>query len=181
MILADHQIADRCRTKSVSMIEPFDLRQVEPASYDVRLGNDFLVFERDHTPFIDLDKPADITKHVFINDGGYFLLHPGEFVLGVTAERINMPEDLVGRIEGKSSLGRLGLIVHATAGYVDPGFCGPLTLEMTCLHPLPIKLRPLYKIAQISFHEMSEPPVEPYKGRYQGAVSVEASRYGVGA
>lgn len=160
------------------LMQPFRKHNVQPASIDVTLGNMFRVFERDSTPFIDLDSPVDITKEVVIVPGGYFLLHPGEFVLGVTEERVCMPDDLVARIEGKSSVGRLGLMVHVTAGYIDPGFRGPITLEMTCLHPLPIKLRPGKLIAQLSFHEMCMPARKPYAGRYQDAKGVQSSRYG---
>lgn len=195
MILPDFKIRELCqdftwvrypdvhhgeeRTEpQTPLIEPFNEDQVEPASYDVRLGNDFLVFERDETLAVDLDNPADITKKVHIPDGGYFLLHPGEFVLGVTRETLHMPNGLVARIEGKSSIGRLGLMVHVTAGYIDPGFNGPVTLEMTGLHPLPIQLRPGKLIGQISFHMMLHPAEKPYQGRYQGAQGVEASKYG---
>lgn len=160
------------------LIEPFNPEQLSPASYDVRLGNDFKVFQRDDTESIDLKDPVDITKDVHIPDNGFFLLHPGEFILGVTKEVVNMPDDLVSRIEGKSSVGRLGLMVHVTAGYIDPGFVGAITLEMTGLHPLPIKLRPGKLIAQLSFHQMTSPAREPYKGRYQGDRTVASSRYG---
>lgn len=160
------------------LIEPFTPEQVQPASYDVRLGNEFKIFERDHRTEIDLDDPADITKHVHIRDGDYFTLHPGEFVLGVTKEKVNMPDDLVSRIEGKSSVGRLGILVHVTAGFIDPGFRGPITLEMASLHPLPVKLRPGKLIAQLSFERMAQPAAEPYRGRYQDATGVESSKYG---
>jgi dCTP deaminase len=175
MILSDLEIRELCAYRG--LLDPYDSQQVEPASYDVRLGQDFLVFERDATTAIDLNDPVDITKKVHIEYGDYFLLHPGEFVLGVTLETVNMPHDLVARIEGKSSVGRLGLMVHVTAGYVDPGFCGPITLEMASLHPLPIMLRPGKLIAQLSFHRMSKPAEKPYAGRYQNAAGVEASRY----
>jgi len=194
LILPDNQIHKLCqrgtrredvprtqvRTHSeLPLIEPYNASQVEPASYDVRLGNEFLVFQRDATPYIDLNDPVDITRHIEVEDGSYFLLHPGEFVLGVTMETVNMPNNLVARIEGRSSIGRLGLMVHVTAGYIDPGFRGPVTLEMTCLHPLPILLRPGKRIAQLSFHEMTGPASSPYNGRYQGAFGVEPSKFGL--
>lgn len=175
MILTDHQIRDLGKR---GVIAPYAHDQVGPSSYDVRLGNDFRVFQRDATPFIDLDDPEDITRPVSIADEDYFLLHPGEFVLGVTRERVEIPDHLVATVEGKSSIGRLGLVVHVTAGYIDPGFHGPITLEMACFHPLPIALRPGKLIAQLSFHEMSAVPEHPYRGRYQNATSVEASKYG---
>jgi dCTP deaminase len=175
VILPDHQIS---KLGQRGVISPFDPAQLEPASYDVRLGNDFKVFQRDFTPYIDLEDPVDVTRHVSVDDGDWFLLHPGEFVLGATKEVVHMPNNLVGRIDGKSSLGRLGLVIHVTAGYIDPGFQGPITLEMACFHPLPIALRPGKLIAQLSFHEMSAPAAEPYNGRYQGATTVESSKYG---
>ncbi len=176
MILADHEIRKLCETRG--LVTPYMPANIQPASIDVRLGDEFRVFERDSTTHVDLDDPVDITKLVKIKDGEYFLLHPGEFVLGSTVERVSMPTDLVSRIEGKSSVGRLGLMVHVTAGYIDPGFVGNITLEMTCLHPLPIKLRPGKLIAQISFHSMASPAEEPYKGRYQNDTGPAASRYG---
>jgi dCTP deaminase len=168
------------KTTSVApMIEPYTPDQVGPASYDVRLGNDFKVFERDDTVAIDFANPADITKHVTVEDGGQFVLHPGEFALGVTTEKVNLPNNVVGRIEGKSSIGRLGLMIHITAGYIDPGFRGPITLEMVGVHPLPLILRPGMLIAQISFHETSMAAQQPYQGRYQDAESVQSSRFGM--
>jgi len=163
---------------AVPMIEPYNEEQLEPASYDVRLGNHFKIFERDETPFIDLEDPADITKDVYVKDGGYFLLHPGEFCLGSTMEVVHMPDDIVSRIEGKSSVGRLGVQVHVTAGFIDPGFNGPITLEMASHHPLPVKLRPGKLIAQLSFERMEGKAEEPYQGRYQNAQGVESSKYG---
>jgi dCTP deaminase len=177
-VLADHQIRRRCNGVNGMMIEPFTDSQVEPASYDVRLGSDFLVFERDETPFIDMHSPVDITKPVSVREGGHFMMHPGEFALGRTVETVNIPNDLVARIEGKSSVGRLGLMIHITAGYIDPGFRGPITLELYCVHPLPVMIYPGDKIAQLSFHEMSSTPSQAYNGRYQDASSVEASKFG---
>lgn len=184
MILSDAEIHFRCRfpnsalgKSALPLIEPYETKQLEPASYDVRLGNDFKIFQRDATHCIDLDDPADITKDVHVPDGGEMVLHPGEFILGVTKEKVNMPDDLVSRIEGKSSVGRLGIMVHVTAGYIDPGFEGNITLEMASMHPLPIILRPGRKIAQLSFHRMSEPAQNPYRGRYQGDTTVVSSRY----
>jgi dCTP deaminase len=173
MILNDREIRER----GEHMISPFNPKQVEPASYDVRLGNHFRVFERDATPYIDLASPVDITKEVIIADEEHFMLHPGEFALGVTREVLSMPDDLVARIEGKSSVGRLGIMVHVTAGYIDPGFHGAVTLEMASLHPLPIMLRPGKLIAQLSFMLMMEPAERPYRGRYQGDTTVSPSRY----
>lgn len=178
MILPDHEIIKLCeRSRGKRMIEPFTRDQVEPASYDVRLGNDFKIFQRDDKTAVDTRDPVDITKDVRVNDG-YFLMHPYEFALGVTFERVHMPNNIVGRIEGKSTIGRLGQMIHITAGYIDPGFEGNVTLELLSVHPLPVMLWPGMKIAQISFHEMKSPAAWPYQGRYQNATGVESSKYG---
>lgn len=175
MVLADHQIRSRR-----GMIDPFADSQVEAASYDVCLGHDFLIFQRDDTPYIDMRNPKDITKSVRVHgDNNYFTMHPGEFALARTMEVVNIPNDLVARIEGKSSVGRLGMMIHITAGYIDPGFRGPITLELFCVHPLPVLIYPGDRIAQLSFHEMSSTPSKPYAGRYQDADGVQSSRYGV--
>lgn len=167
------------------VIEPWDPALVQPASVDLRLGNSFRVFHNHRTSAIDLrDPPTNLTEHVPVDDGQAFVIHPGEFVLGVTVERVAIPDDIVARIEGKSSLGRLGLIVHATAGFVDPGFEGTLTLEITNLTRVPIKLYPRLPIAQLSFMELDAPAEVPY-GRpelgshYHGQVEATESRYGV--
>ncbi|HEU4656921.1 MAG TPA: dCTP deaminase [Capillimicrobium sp.] len=165
-------------------IEPWDPGMVQPASVDVRLGNSFRVFHNHRTSAIDLrEPPTNLTEHVTVADGQSFVIHPGEFVLGVTEERVTIPDDVVARIEGKSSLGRLGLIVHATAGFVDPGFEGTLTLEITNLTRVPIKLYPGLPIAQLSFMELDEPALLPYGhpelgSHYHGQVEATESRYG---
>lgn len=175
MLLPDHQLHKRC---AEGLVDPYIINNVQPASIDVRLGNYFKVFVPHAEKAIDLDDPVDITKMVHVGDDEIFVLHPGEFALGVTMERINMPNDLVGRIEGKSSVGRLGLIVHATAGFIDPGFSGRVTLEMANLLPIPLVLRPGKLIAQISFQMMLAAVAQPYNGRYQGDDTVASSRYG---
>lgn len=165
-------------------IEPWDPGMVQPASIDLRLGNSFRVFHNHRTPAIDLrEPPTNLTEHVQAEDGGSFVIHPGEFVLGVTEERVAIPDDVVARIEGKSSLGRLGLIVHATAGFVDPGFEGTLTLEITNLTRVPIKLYPGLPIAQLSFMTLDAPALLPYGhpelgSHYHGQVEATESRYG---
>lgn len=177
MILPDYELHSLCAHKA--LVHPYILNNVQPASIDLRLGDEFRVFHNHEHKFVDLDSiPDDLTELVTIADDGHFTLHPGEFVLGVTAEIVRMPNDIVGRVEGKSSLGRLGLIVHATAGFIDPGFHGRITLEMTNLLRIPIVMRPGRLIAQISFQHMSGPADNPYNGRYQGDLSVSASRYG---
>jgi dCTP deaminase len=162
-------------------IEPWDPALVQPASVDLRLGDSFRVFHNHRTAAIDLrDPPTNLTEEVVNTD--VFVIHPGEFVLGVTREHVELPDDIVARIEGKSSLGRLGLIVHATAGFVDPGFKGTLTLEITNLTRVPIKLYPGLLIAQLSFMALDAPAERPYGSEelgshYQGQTAATESRY----
>src|SRR3954452_20631805 len=139
-------------------IEPWDPAMVQPASVDLRLGRTFRVFHNFRVPAIDLAAPpGNLTERVEIGDDESFVIHPGEFVLGRTEEVVEMPDDIVSRIEGKSSLGRLGLIVHPTAGFVDPGFGGALPLEITNLTRVPIILGPGKPIAQLSFMTLDQP------------------------
>jgi dCTP deaminase len=165
-------------------IDPFDDSMVQPASVDLKLGPSFRVFHNFRVESIDIaDMPTGLTELVEIADDEPFIVHPGEFVLGRTAEYIEMPDDLVSRVEGKSSLGRLGLIVHATAGFVDPGFKGTLTLEITNLTRVPIKLWAGRPIAQLSFMTLDRPAERPYGhpdlgSHYQGQVESTESRYG---
>jgi dCTP deaminase len=164
-------------------IEPWDPAMVQPASVDLKLGTSFRVFHNHRLPAIDLaEPPRNVTEHVRVEDGQSFVIHPGEFVLGNTVEHVSMPDDLVARIEGKSSLGRLGLIVHATAGFVDPGFAGTLTLEITNLTRVPIVLWPGKPIAQLSFMTLDRPAERPYGhpdlgSHYHGQVEATESRY----
>jgi dCTP deaminase len=165
-------------------IEPWDAGLVQPASVDLRLGDSFRVFHNHRAAAIDLaDPPANLTEQVVIEGDEPFVIHPGEFVLGRTLEWVEIPDDVVARIEGKSSVGRLGLIVHATAGFVDPGFQGTLTLEITNLTRIPIKLYAGRPIAQLSFMALDAPAERPYGhaelgSHYQGQVDATASRYG---
>jgi dCTP deaminase len=165
------------------VIDPWDEALLQPASVDVRLGDSFRVFHNHRVTAIDLrDPPRNLTEEVVVPDGEPFAIHPGEFVLGRTLEAVAIPDDIVTRIEGKSSLGRLGLIVHATAGFVDPGFQGTLTLEITNLTRVPIKLYAGLPIAQLSFMALDRPAERPYGSaelgsRYQGQVAATESRY----
>ena len=165
-------------------IDPWDPGMVQPASVDRRLGGSFRVFHNHRVPVIDLaDPPTNLTEHVEVEDGDSFVIHPGEFVLGRTQEWVELPDDVVARIEGKSSLGRLGLIVHATAGFVDPGWKGTLTLEITNLTRVPIVLWPGKPIAQLSFMALDAPAERPYGhpelgSHYAGQVDATESRYG---
>ncbi len=181
-VLSDGTIA-RLVGEGRIRIEPWDERMVQPASVDLRLGPSFRVFHNHRAAAIDLDDPpANLTEQVLIEDDIPFIIHPGEFVLGRTLERVELPTDLVARIEGKSSLGRLGLIVHATAGFVDPGFHGTLTLEITNLTRVPIVLWPGKPIAQLSFMTLDRPAERPYGhpdlgSHYAGQVDATESRY----
>lgn len=155
---------------------------LQPASIDVRLDRQFLVFEGHRYGHIDpaIEQP-DLTRLVEPADGEAFVLHPGEFVLASTYERVVLADDLAGRLEGKSSLGRLGLMTHSTAGFIDPGFAGHITLELSCVAPLPIVLWPGMKIGQLAVMEMSGPAEHPYGSavrgsRYQGQRGPTASR-----
>ena len=166
------------------VIEPWEPSHVQPASVDLRLGDSFRVFHNHRTTAIDLrDPPTNLTEEVVCEEGEPFVIHPGEFVLGRTLEWVELPDDIVARIEGKSSLGRLGLIVHATAGFVDPGWKGTLTLEITNLTRIPIKLYPGLPIAQLSFMTLDAPAEHPYGSpelgsHYQGQTAATESRYG---
>ena len=166
------------------VVDPWDPDRVQPASVDLRLGDSFRVFHNYRTTAIDLrDPPTNLTEEIKVEDGGAFVIHPGEFVLGRTLEWVELPDDIVARIEGKSSsLGRLGLIVHATAGFCDPGWKGTLTLELNNLTRVPIKLYPGLLIAQLSFMTLDAPAERPYGSEalgshYQGQVAATESRY----
>jgi dCTP deaminase len=166
------------------VIEPWEPSHVQPASVDLRLGDSFRVFHNHRTSAIDLrDPPTNLTEEVVVAPEEPFVIHPGEFVLGRTQEWVELPDDVVARIEGKSSLGRLGLIVHATAGFCDPGWRGTLTLELNNLTRVPIKLYPGLLIAQLSFMALDAPATQPYGSpelgsHYQGQVAATESRYG---
>lgn len=180
MVLSDRSIKEEIDAGRI-VVEPFDASSIQPSSIDLRLGNDFRVFEYSMHPYIDpLASGVDYTKHCVIEDGKAFVLHPGEFALGTTFERVCLPDNIVGRLEGKSTLGRLGLMIHSTAGYVDPGWDGYLTLELANVANLPILLYPGMKIGQISFTYMSTPVDVPYGSpelgsHYQGQVGATPS------
>jgi dCTP deaminase len=165
------------------VVRPWDPALVQPASVDLRLGDSFRVFHNHRAAAIDLrDPPTNLTEEVVVADGEAFVIHPGEFVLGRTLEYVELPGDVVARIEGRSSLGRLGLIVHATAGFVDPGFKGTLTLEIANLTRIPIKLYAGGPIAQLSFMALDAPAERPYGSEdlgshYQGQMAATDSRF----
>jgi dCTP deaminase len=182
-VLSDGSI---CRLVSEGRlrIDPWDPQMVQPASVDLKLGPSFRVFHNHRIQTIDLaDPPRDLTELVSVAEDETFVIHPGEFVLGQTAEWVELPDDIVARIEGKSSLGRLGLICHATAGWIDPGWKGTLTLELTNFNSVPIVLRPGLPIAQLSLVMLDAPAERPYGhpelgSHYQGQVEATESRYG---
>jgi dCTP deaminase len=181
-VLSDASIRELVSSGRVK-IEPWDDAMVQPASVDLRLGPSFRVFHNFRVESIDLAAPpTTLTELVEIGPDEPFVIHPGEFVLGSTEEYVELADDLVARIEGKSSLGRLGLIVHATAGFVDPGFQGTLTLEITNLTRVPIKLWAGKPIAQLSFMTLDRAAERPYGhpdlgSHYHGQVEATESRY----
>src|SRR3972149_2808818 len=182
MVLSDRDIKKAIEEGRI-LIEPLDETCIQPASVDVHLGHRFLVFRNSRRPFIDVRLDTDdLTEEVEINGETPFILHPGEFVLGGTLETISLPDDLVGRLEGKSSLGRLGLLIHSTAGYIDPGWKGRLTLELSNVANLPITLYYGMKIGQISFSRLTTPAERLYGSpalgsKYQSQTEPTASRY----
>jgi dCTP deaminase len=182
MVLSDRTIKAEIEAGRIEF-DPYDPDMVQPSSVDVRVDRRFRVFHNARHPFIDVRAPMDdLTELVEPPEGEPFILHPGEFVLGQTLERVRLPDDLVARLEGKSSLGRLGLIVHATAGFVDPGFSGTLTLEITNLTRVPIILWPGKPIAQLSFMALDQAAERPYGhpdlgSHYHGQLEATESRY----
>lgn len=182
MVLSDGSIRERLAAGSI-VIDPLDPGDVQPASVDLRLGGEMLVFSNYRRPHMDVRGDlGDLTERVPVAGDAPFILHPGEFVLGVTREWIELPGDLVARLEGKSSLGRLGLVIHSTAGFVDPGWKGRLTLELSNLARLPVTLYRGMKIGQISFLRLDRPAERLYGdaalgSKYQGQGAPEASRF----
>ncbi|MDQ3449194.1 MAG: dCTP deaminase [Chloroflexota bacterium] len=181
-VLSDRDIRAAMQAGRVR-VDPYDPACLQPSSVDLHLDRDFRVFRNNRYPYIDVRKAQpDLTEIVSVEDDEAFILHPGEFVLGQTLEWVELPDDLVARLEGKSSLGRLGLLIHSTAGYVDPGWKGNLTLELSNVANLPIALYCGMKIGQISFFKMSSPVERPYGSKelgskYQGQSQPTASEY----
>ena len=182
MVLSDTTISRLIGEGRIG-IDPYDASLLQPSSVDVRVDRLFRVFHNARYPYIDVKQPQEeLTELVEIDDDRPFILHPGEFVLGSTLERIGVPDDLVGRVEGKSSLGRLGLLIHSTAGFIDAGFDGHITLELANVASLPITLYPGMKIGQVSFMTMTTPADHPYGAgasgsKYQGQRGPTPSRY----
>ena len=173
MIFSDRTIKEAIADGRIG-IDPFDPTMIQPSSIDLRCDPNFRVFENHKYAVIDPKAPqGDLTTGVTATDDTPFILHPGEFVLGSTLESIALANDVVARLEGKSSLGRLGLLIHSTAGFIDPGFKGQVTLELSNVANLPITIYPRMKIGQISFYEMTTPADVPYGSpalgsKYQG-------------
>jgi dCTP deaminase len=182
MILSDRTIREQLAAGRIA-IDPLDESCIQPSSVDLRLDRLFRVFLNHTMSVIDVRKDlSDLTQEVEIAEGDAFILHPGEFVLGSTSERVSLPDDIVARIEGKSSLGRLGLLIHSTAGFIDAGFSGHITLELSNVANLPITLYPGMKIGQVSFLTMTTPADVPYGSakvgsKYQGQRGPTPSRY----
>jgi dCTP deaminase len=181
VLLSDRDILAEIDKERVQL-DPFEPDMVQPSSIDVRLDRYFRVFENHKYPHIDpaADQP-DLTRMVEPEGDEPFILHPGEFVLGSTYEVVTLPDDVAARLEGKSSLGRLGLLTHSTAGFIDPGFSGHVTLELSNVATLPIKLWPGMKIGQLCFFRLSSPAENPYGSakygsRYQGQRGPTPSR-----
>jgi dCTP deaminase len=181
VLLSDRDIRAEIAANRVG-VEPFDEAMIQPSSVDVRLDKFFRVFENHKYSVIDPStEQAELTREVIAEGDEPFILHPGEFVLASTYEVITLPDDIAGRLEGKSSLGRLGLLTHSTAGFIDPGFSGHITLELSNVANLPVKLFPGMKIGQLCLIKLSSPADHPYGSekygsRYQGQRGPTASR-----
>ena len=182
VVLSDRSIKSEIAAGRI-VIDPYDESLVQPSSVDVLVDNKFRVFHNARYPFIDVRKPMDdLTELIVVEGDDPFVLHPGEFVLGQTLESITLPDDLVARLEGKSSLGRLGLLIHSTAGFVDPSWEGNLTLELSNVANLPITIYHRMPIGQISFMRRDGPVERPYGGsevgsKYQGQAEPTPSRF----
>ena len=181
MVLADATIR-RLIAEGAIGIDPYDEALLQPSSVDVRVDRYFRVFRNNRYPFIDVKEPQEeLTELLEVDPDTPFILHPGEFVLGSTLERVRLPSDLVARLEGKSSLGRLGLLIHSTAGFIDPGFSGHITLELSNVANLPITLWPGMKIGQLCILRLTSPAEHPYGSarvgsKYQGQRGPTPSR-----
>ncbi|TFC74033.1 dCTP deaminase [Cryobacterium sp. TMS1-20-1] len=181
MLLSDRDIKAELDAGRIGL-EPLDPAMIQPSSIDVRLDRLFRLFDNHKYAYIDpAEDQPELTRLIETKPDEPFILHPGEFVLGATYEQVTLPDDIAARLEGKSSLGRLGLLTHSTAGFIDPGFSGHVTLELSNVATLPIKLWPGMKIGQLCFFQLSSPAEKPYGSseygsRYQGQRGPTASR-----
>lgn len=181
MLMSDRDIRAEIEAGNIGL-EPLEMGLLQPSSFDVRLDRFFRLFDNHKYAYIDpAENQDDLTRLVEVRSDEAFILHPGEFVLGSTYEFVTLPDNIAARLEGKSSLGRLGLMTHSTAGFVDPGFKGHVTLELANVSNLPIKLWPGMKVGQLCFFQLSSPSETPYgsakyNSRYQGQRGPTASR-----
>lgn len=182
MILPDHEIKKLLKEGKI-VIEPLENPeiQIQPSGVDISLGNEFRVFKTSSIPFIDTKKETEnCTEIVKVKEGKPFIIHPGEFVLGTVREYVKMPDDLVGSVDGRSSLGRLGIMVHTTSSSINPGWEGRIVLEITNLGKTPVKLYPGQRVAKLTFHKMTSPAERPYGARkdskYQKQEGIEHSK-----
>ena len=181
MLMSDRDIRASIEAGQIGL-EPLEMELLQPSSFDVRLDRFFRLFDNHKYAFIDpAQDQSDLTQLIEVDPNEAFILHPGEFVLGSTYEFVTLPDNIAARLEGKSSLGRLGLMTHSTAGFVDPGFKGHVTLELANVSNLPIKLWPGMKVGQLCFFQLSSPSETPYgsekyNNRYQGQRGPTASR-----
>ncbi|MEY3129142.1 MAG: hypothetical protein RL405_462 [Actinomycetota bacterium] len=181
MLMSDRDIRASIEAGQIGL-EPLDMSLLQPSSFDVRIDRFFRLFDNHKYAYIDPAEPQEeLTRFIEVAPDEPFILHPGEFVLGSTYEFVKLPDNIAARLEGKSSLGRLGLVTHSTAGFVDPGFNGHVTLELSNMATLPIKLWPGMKIGQLCFFQLSSPSETPYGSakylnRYQGQRGPTASR-----
>ena len=184
MILSDADILRRLEAGDL-VVEPLDDPdiQIQPASVDLRLGREFLEFQHANIPCIHPNSEQEVDEYVEMTDveeGSEYILHPGDFVLGTTHERVEIPDDLIAHVEGRSSLGRLAIVVHATAGLCDPGFAGKITLELSNLGTAPVALTPGMRISQLTFTELKTPADRPYGdergSKYQDQSGPQASK-----
>ena len=184
MILSDKHLRARLAAGDLRIGPLADAElQIQPASVDLRLATEFLVYKPAQIACLDPRDPETLkaaTERVEVPDGGAFILHPGEFALGSTVERISIPNDLVARVDGRSSIGRLAVVVHATAGFIDPGFEGQITLELSNLGRIPVRLYPGMRIAQVVLHQLTSAVDRPYGAsrgsHYHGQTGPQASR-----
>lgn len=186
MILSDRDIKQSLKDNKIKISPPPDLAtQLGSCTLDLRLGNSFRVFIHNRTPFLDPLKPEtfdDVTQEVTIPDGEFFTMHPGQFVLGMTKEYVEMPDDLTGHLEGRSSMGRLGIVIHSTAANIECGFRGNITLELANMGGFPVLLHPGMRICALSFSQLTSPAEVPYykkkSAKYVGQTAPLASRIG---
>lgn len=183
-ILSDKDIKEYLNKKKILIETLEDEQQIQPSSVDMRLGDEFKVFKVIRKPYIDPKDPEDVASYMessIVKKGEAFIIHPNEFALATTQEYVKVPDDLVARVEGRSSMGRLGVTMHVTAGYIDPGFEGKITLEISNIGAMPVALYPGQRVCQIVFETMTSPSEKPYghperNSKYMGQKRPESSK-----